>query len=87
MDLGIGRLELTDEEIDAIVVFLLTLTDQRVVNQSAPFDHPELLVPNGHEGDEFSVDDEGGAAKTEFLRIEAVGRDGGPLPPGFLEGV
>lgn len=27
--------------------FLVALTDNRVRNQSAPFDHPELLIPNG----------------------------------------
>ena len=85
MDLGVGRLELTSEEIDAIVAFLETLTDQRVVDQAAPFDHPELLVPNGHDGDHLSVDDQGGEAKTEFLRVAEVGRNGGPLPAGFLE--
>ncbi|HEY1937651.1 MAG TPA: cytochrome c peroxidase [Candidatus Angelobacter sp.] len=31
----------------AVVAFLKSLTDERVRNQSAPFDHPSLLVPNG----------------------------------------
>jgi hypothetical protein len=31
------------------VAFLKALTDQRVVQRSAPFDHPQLFVPNGHE--------------------------------------
>ena len=31
----------------AVVAFLKTLTDERVRNQSAPFDHPSLIVPNG----------------------------------------
>ncbi|MBI2868489.1 MAG: fibronectin type III domain-containing protein, partial [Chloroflexi bacterium] len=30
-----------------IVTFLKALTDPRVRNESAPFDHPELIVPNG----------------------------------------
>jgi len=30
-----------------MVAFLKTLTDERVRNHSAPFDHPELVVPNG----------------------------------------
>lgn len=86
MDLVIGRLELTDEEIDLIVTFLHTLTDQRVVEQKAPFDHPELLVPNGHTGDEFRVSiNELGVAEDEIIRVPAVGRNGGPLPAGFLE--
>jgi cytochrome c peroxidase len=31
----------------AVVAFLRSLTDERVRNQSAPFDHPSLTVPNG----------------------------------------
>lgn len=29
----------------ALVAFMMALTDERVRNQSAPFDHPELLIP------------------------------------------
>lgn len=31
----------------ALVAFLKSLTDERVRNHAAPFDHPELFVPNG----------------------------------------
>ena len=31
----------------AVVAFLKSLTDERVRNQSAPFDHPSLTIPNG----------------------------------------
>lgn len=34
-----------------LVDFLMALTDERVRNQSAPFDHPELRVPAGDPGD------------------------------------
>jgi len=85
MDLVIGRLELTDQEIDDIVVFLNTLTDERVRAQSAPFDHPELFVPNGHIGNENRVLRWNGEALDQFLRVPAVGAEGGPLPAGFLE--
>ena len=34
----------------AMVAFLKTLTDERVQNEQAPFDHPELFVPNWDEG-------------------------------------
>ncbi len=30
-----------------LVEFLKALTDERVRNESAPFDHPELIIPNG----------------------------------------
>jgi cytochrome c peroxidase len=35
------------ERMDALIAFLKTFTDERVRNESAPFDHPELFVPNG----------------------------------------
>ena len=72
----------TDEEIDAFVAFLRALTDERVRRASAPFDHPQLLVPNGH----VLVDDGTGAAVDEILEIPAVGRDGATPLPGFLDG-
>jgi len=34
-----------EEKRDALVQFLMALTDDRVANESAPFDHPELFVP------------------------------------------
>ncbi len=39
----------------ALVSFLLSLTDQRVKNESFPFDHPQLFVPNGQKGDENQI--------------------------------
>jgi cytochrome c peroxidase len=32
---------------DALVAFLKSLTDPRVVAESAPFDHPEIFIPEG----------------------------------------
>ena len=40
-------LGLSDAQIDAVVAFMESLTDERVANESAPFDHPELPLPNG----------------------------------------
>ena len=52
----------------------------------APFDHPQLFVPNGHvmQRGHPRVTDEG-VAQDVFLEIPAVGRGGGPLPAGFLQ--
>ena len=78
---------MTDQQIDDLTAFLgRPLTDMRVVLQRAPFDHPQLVVPNGHpmQGHRPLVTDDGVAADT-LLEIPAVGRDGGPLPAGFLE--
>jgi hypothetical protein len=46
----IRPLGLTENQIDALVAFLLSLTDDRVRFQKAPFDHPELPVPAGQDG-------------------------------------
>jgi hypothetical protein len=49
----------TEDEKDALVAFLKALTDERVRYNAAPFDHPQLFVPNGHPVDELSVVDSG----------------------------
>lgn len=87
IDFEVGKLDLTEEQIDDLVEFLTTaLTDPRVVRQSAPFDHPQLFVPNGHLMRGGSpVLDRDGTVKDVLLEIPAVGRRGGPLPAGFLE--
>lgn len=43
----IGSLRGSPTRKNALVSFLLTLTDERVRVESAPFDHPELFVVNG----------------------------------------
>jgi hypothetical protein len=78
-------LGLTQQEKDDLVAFLLALTDERVRYQRAPFDHPEIFVPNGHPGDHALVTDDGtGKATDSFIRILAVGRTGGIPLPNFL---
>src|SRR5262245_46240930 len=73
-------------EIDALVAFLEALTDERVLNRRAPFDHPQLFVTNGHP--DVNVDaNADGLADDIFIEIPAVGAAGGPPLPGFLEGV
>jgi cytochrome c peroxidase len=88
VDFEIGKLQLTERQIADLVAFLgRPLTDMRVVQQKAPFDHPQLFVPNGHptgHGGRPRVTDEG-VARDTMLEIREVGRDGGPLPGGFLE--
>ena len=68
-----------------LVAFLKTLTDERVRTAAAPFDHPQLYVPNGHPGDTRTVASDGGQAVDTFLEIPATGRRGGPPLRGFLE--
>jgi len=87
IDFEIGKLNLTSQQIDDLVAFLgRPLTDPRVAQQRAPFDHPQLFVPNGHSmtGSRPWVTPEG-VARDIFLEVPAVGRAGGPLPAGFLQ--
>ncbi|MBL8231077.1 MAG: hypothetical protein JNL98_21475 [Bryobacterales bacterium] len=45
---GIRPFAATTSQKAALVAFLKALTDARVRHQRAPFDHPELCVPDGH---------------------------------------
>ena len=87
--LGVPSPTLNSDEIDALVAFLETLTDDRVVFQRAPFDHPQLFVPNGHPGNSNSTTDADGDGLADDVMVEipAVGAAGGNPLPGFLEGV
>ena len=73
-------LRFSPEDRADLLAFLKTLTDDRVRYKQAPFDHPELVVPIGHQGDAAFV--EAGSplhpalAKEEFITIPAVGADG-----------
>ncbi|WP_016873331.1 cytochrome-c peroxidase [Chlorogloeopsis fritschii PCC 9212] len=85
-------LNLTTEEKQALVAFLKGLTDERVRFQRAPFDHPQLFVPNGHPGNQNSVaidpnvrtQDSTTQARDQLLEIPAVGRNGGNPLSNFL---
>ena len=67
---GISELQGNDAKIDAVVAFIKSLTDDRVRFQRAPFDHPELIVPDG-------AIVENGVAKDINVHIPAVGKHGG----------
>jgi hypothetical protein len=76
----------TPDETRALKALLLALTDPRVPNQRAPFDHPELFVPDGALGTErFVIDDGTGRAVDRMQRIPAVGRRGGTPLPSFID--
>jgi hypothetical protein len=79
-------MQLSEPEKDALVAFLLTLTDDRVRFQQAPFDHPQLFVANGHVGSSTSVrEGQKGEAEDIMMEIPAVGRNGGAPLRKFLE--
>ena len=76
----------SESEKDDLEAWLHTLTDERVHKRQAPFDHPQIFIPNGHPGDETqtSVGLFGNAAD-RFIEIPAVGREGGKPLKRFLE--
>jgi cytochrome c peroxidase len=81
----IRPLGLTAGEKAALVAFLKSLTDERVRFERAPFDHPQIFVPNGHPGDQSRVISDGtGKARDALVEIKAVGAGGGAaLSPVF----
>jgi cytochrome c peroxidase len=86
VDAGIRPLNLTEEQKTSLVLFMESLTDDRVRYERAPFDHPQLFVTNGHPGDQNAVTDDGsGQATTTVVEFPAVGRNGLSTPqPNFL---
>jgi len=78
LDPEIESLGLSATERNALVDFLKALTDDRVRYHQAPFDHPELIIPNGHPGNTNSVTSEGtGEAAESFITLPAIGKRGG----------
>jgi hypothetical protein len=71
-----------------LLQLMLEMTDPRVENMSAPFDHPELSIPNGHTlkaGTTSTVINRGdGAAKDDVKVIPATGKNGGAPLRRFL---
>jgi cytochrome c peroxidase len=73
---------ITAQEKEDLVVFLKSLTDERVRWERAPFDHPQLTVPHGHSTNVSAVNAR--QAEDLFLTIPAIGKNGrdanlGPL--------
>ena len=68
---GIPELQGNPEGIAAIVEFLKHLTDPRVRYQAAPFDHPEILLSNGHSTVSAS------SALDNYIRLPETGKLGG----------
>lgn len=72
---GMVPLVLSNDQMDDVVAFLLALTDERVRWQQAPFDHPQLFVPNG----------DSPAGTDQMIELRAVGASGASAPlPRFL---
>jgi cytochrome c peroxidase len=70
-------LGMTPDQVTGLVAFLVALTDERVRWQKAPFDHPQLFVPDG--------DSPAGADAT--LELPATGAGGSATPLGRFLGL
>lgn len=82
---GIGQIRLGQQDQAAIVAFLKALTDDRVRYQRAPFDHPSLCVPDGHQelsAGILAIDpaQPGLIAADRWVLVPAVGRNGSAVP-------
>ena len=79
-------LGLSETQKDDLVAFLLSLTDDRVKNQKAPFDHPSICVPVGHKQDAagkliaIGPNDPLKAAEVPYRCIAANGSAGASSP-------
>ena len=71
------------------LAYMEALTEERVLYRRAPFDHPQLFVPNGRPGNSsWTIDANGdGLADDLMIEIPAVGAAGGAPLPGFLQGI
>jgi hypothetical protein len=78
----ISPIGLDETEKENLVAFLLSLTDERVRYEKAPFDHPSLCLPNGHPGSTTSVVNNNGSAtdNNPLLCLNAVGAAGSKTP-------
>jgi len=70
---GVETCDVANDDLSAVVRFMRSLTDRRVQCDEAPFDHPALSVPHGHEAREGER--AGTAADRRFL-LPAVGASG-----------
>jgi hypothetical protein len=77
-DSQIRPLGLTDAQKHSLVAFLLSLTDDRVRYEQAPFDHPELCLPAAADGTGESGNG---------VCIAAVGAKGSATPLGTFLGL
>ncbi len=80
VDPNLQRAGFSADDKAAVVAFLKSLTDERVRSQSAPFDHPSLIVPNG-------MVITNGVLNEQTITIPAVGAGGGSPLPKFCQGL
>ena len=80
---GMQPLGLGVSEKTALVEFMKALSDDRVRFEKAPFDHPQLCVPNGETGTASASNPK--ESVDNMVEIPAVGAGGGPALQTFAE--
>lgn len=88
LDPEMARVDLEEDDEVFVTKFLVALTDERVRNEQAPFDRPQLFVPTGQVGDHTNIPCNAGLLPCEDrIEVPAVGAGGRmakgllPLPP------
>ena len=81
VDPRLERVSFSADDQAAVVAFLKSLTDERVRSQSAPFDHPSLVVPNG-----MTLDGSGNPVE-QTITLPATGAGGGAPLPKFCQNI
>ncbi len=76
-----------ETRLQALVAFLAHgLTDERVALEKAPFDHPELFIPDGAPGNEQALKKCKKGRCDSMVKLPAVGTQGRGTPiPRFLD--
>ncbi len=72
---GMNGIVLSAQDRTAILAFFQALTDERVRYERAPFDHPALCIPIGHDEDVPAA-----AAPDRWALIPAIGGNGNSAP-------
>ncbi len=77
IDVGLAMVQnIGDADADLLVSFLLSLTDERVRWEQAPFDHPQLIIPNGNDTTQNHAKLGAGYAADNYITLPAVGTAG-----------
>jgi cytochrome c peroxidase len=89
IDVGLAMVNnIADADADLLVKLLISMTDERVRWEQAPFDHPQLFIPNGNNTGLNNPVLGAGYAADNYITLPAVGAAGrstlpaGPYPAG-----
>lgn len=82
LDADIESLDLSSHEQKQLVAFMKALTDDRVRNEMAPFDHPSLIIPEGHNESGWFYD-LGPIYSTDNIKVLPAVGAGGRQPLGL----